>query len=304
MRKTLIPLGLLAGGCLLLATHGRGGGPQQGPGGGGSDEQALRDAAAGLTQAFSKGDVAALASYWAPDAEYISEEGATTKGRDAIAAQFKKVIADLKGPKMTIKITSLRLLKGEVALMDGLSTITAGDGTVDDGRFTTVWVKADGRWMIRSARDLPGEGVDAAGTGGALKELAWMVGDWQKEKGGESVTIRWALDKAFLVQEYKVKEADGEMEVRQLVGYDPLTDRIKSWTFDSRGGYGEGLWTRQGNSWVADTVGVLPGGQTGGAVNVIRYVDDNTFVFQARDRQVGGEPIPDAEVKLVRKSAK
>ena len=88
------------------------------------------------------------------------------------------------------------------------------------------------------------------------------------------------------------------------LSYDPLTDQIRSWTFDSRGGYGEALWTRQGNSWVAETAGVLPGGQTGSAVNVIRYVDDNTFVFQARDRQVGGEPIPDAEVRLVRKSAK
>jgi uncharacterized protein (TIGR02246 family) len=303
MRKTLIPLGLLAGACLLLAAHGRGGGPQQGAAGSG-DEQAVRDAATACAEAFSKGDVAALATYWAPDAEYTSEGGAVTKGRDAIAAVFKKVMTDLKKPKMAIKVTSLRLLNRDVALMDGVSTITAGDGSVDDGRFTSAWVKADGRWVIRSAHDLPGEASGAPGAGGALKDLQWMVGDWQTEKGAEVVSIRWALDKAFLVQEYKIKEADGVMEVRQLVGFDPLTGRIKSWTFDSRGGYGEGLWTRQGNSWVSETVGVLPGGQTGAGANVVRYVDDQTFIYQSRDRQVGGQPIPDAEVRLVRKSAK
>jgi len=300
MRKTLIPLGLLAGGCLLLAAHGRGG--DQAPGG--SDEQAVRDAATRLTEAFSKGDLAALAAYWAPDAEYTSEDGTVTKGRDAIAAMFKKVINDLKSPKMTIKVTSLRLLKGDVALMDGVSTVTAGDGSVDEGRFTAAWVKSDGKWQIRSAHDLPGEAGGAPGAGGALKELAWMVGDWQTEKGAEAVNIRWALDRAFLVQEYKVRDGDSVLEVRQLVGFDPLTGRIKSWTFDSRGGYGEGLWTREGNSWVAETVGVLPGGQTGSGVNVVRYLDDQAFIYQSRDRQVGGQPIPDAEVKLVRKSAK
>src|SRR5262249_41917692 len=152
-------------------------GQQPGPAAGG-DEQAVRDAAAACAAAFSKGDVAALAGFWAPDAEYTSEGGAVTRGRDAIAAMFKKVMTDLKNPKMTIKVTSLRLLNRDVALMDGVSTVTAGDGSVDEGRFTAAWVKADGRWVIRSAHDLPGEAGGAPGAGGALRELAWMVGDW------------------------------------------------------------------------------------------------------------------------------
>src|SRR5205085_2075266 len=106
------------------------------------------------------------------------------------------------------------------------------------------------------------------GAGGALKQLQWMVGDWQAEKGGVTVSVRWALNRAFLLQEYKAKDGDGELTVTQLVGFDPLTDRIKSWTFDSRGGYGEGLWSRDGNAWVIEAAGVLPGGQTGTARNL------------------------------------
>jgi hypothetical protein len=133
--------------------------------------------------------------------------------------------------------------------------------------------------------------------------VQWLIGEWEAEKGNVTMSTKWNLGKAFLMQEYKVKEGDGEMHVIKLLGFDPLTGQMKSWTFDSRGGYGEGLWKREGNSWVGQTAGVLPGGQTGSAVNVLRYVDDKSMVFQTRDREVGGQPLPNAEVKLVRKSA-
>jgi uncharacterized protein (TIGR02246 family) len=298
MRKTLVALGVIAAG-LLFVTHYSGGQPAAA----GDDEQAVRQAVAAYAEAFNKGDLAALAAFWAPDAEFIDESGTVTKGRDAIAALFKKAIADGKGAKMALKVTSVRPLTKDVMMQDGTSAITAADGSVDQGRYTAVWVRTDGKWQVRSARDLPGDADAAAGAGGPLKELAWSVGEWEGEKGGVSVTVRWVLNQAYLSQEFRVKEADGEMSVMQLVGYDPLGGQIKSWTFDSRGGYGEGLWTRDGNSWVVETTGVLPGGQTGRGVNVIRYVDENTIVFQSRDREVGGQPIPNSEVKLVRKPA-
>src|SRR5262249_61271190 len=154
-----------------------------------------------------------------------------------------------------------------------------------------------------SGRDLPYDTADVPGAGGALKDLKWMVGDWVAEKEGINVSIRWAMNRAFLLQEYTAKQGEGRLEVQQLVGFDPLTGKIKSWTFDSMGGYGEGLWTRDGNSWVIETAGVLPNGQTGTAVNTIRFVDDQHAVFEARNREVGGQPIADSEVKLVRKTS-
>jgi uncharacterized protein (TIGR02246 family) len=298
MRKTLIILGLLAAVALLLTVNS---GEGQAPAA--NDEQAIRQAVAAYAAAFNKGDMAALAAVWAPDAEYVDEAGTITKGRDAIVKQFKQFFTDLKGSKMALKVTNIRILKGDVALQDGLSTLTGPDGSVTEGRFTAVWFKTDGKWQLRSARDLPGEATDTPGAAGALKALQWLIGDWEGEKGGVTVSARWAMNQAFLQVEYKVKETNGELAVMQLIGFDPLTGQIKSWTFDSHGGYGEGLWERDGNSWVAETAGVLPNGQIGTAVNVIRYLDDKSIQFQTRDREVGGQPIPDGEVKLVRKAA-
>lgn len=304
MRQVLLTAALAAG-LLFVADH-RGGG--QPPATAGTqtttgDEQTIRRTLADYAQAISKGDLAAVAALWAADAEYTDESGTVTKGRDAVAALFRQFISNHKGAKMTLTVTRLRVLKADVALVDGTSTVTMSDGQTHEGRFTSAWVKADGKWQVHSARDLPGHAAEAA-AGAALKELQWMVGDWEAEKGGVSVTVRWTLNRAFLLNEYKAKDGDGELLVTQLVGHDPLTDRIKSWTFDSRGGYGEGLWSRDGNAWVVETAGVLPGGQTGTARNVIRFVDDRTVLFQNQHREVDGQPIPDVEVKLVRKAAK
>jgi hypothetical protein len=94
------------------------------------------------------------------------------------------------------------------------------------------------------------------------------------------------------------------MTVMMLMGYDPLTEQIKSWTFDSAGGYGEALWARDGNQWVGDAIGILPDGQDGSTLYVVKFTDDQSFSLQMRDREVSGQPLADAEVKYVRKAVK
>jgi uncharacterized protein (TIGR02246 family) len=298
MRKILIVLGLLSV-CLLPFVVRS----DEAKTSTANDEQAIRQTVSAYADAFNKGDLDALAAIWASNAEYIDEKGTVTKGRNAIANLFKQYMSGLKGARMAFKVTSIRPLTAEVMLQDGVSTLTKADGSTEDGHFTAVWFKKDGKWLLRSVRDLPYEAGDTPGAGGALKDLKWMVGDWVAEKEGIKVSVRWAMNRAFLLQDYTVKRGEGDMEVQQLIGFDPLTGQIKSWTFDSLGGYGEGLWTREGNSWVIETAGVLPNGQTGTAVNTIRFVNDQNAVFQARHREVGGQPIADSEVKLVRKAS-
>jgi uncharacterized protein (TIGR02246 family) len=297
MRKSFLCLGLAAA-CLLGIRGSNGDGPARAD----NTEQAIREAVTAFTDAFNKHDMAAFTALWTPDAEYIDEAGTVTKGRDAIATLFKRYLDAHKGARLTLKVTRVRQVNGDVALQDGTSALHESGGTTDEGRYTTVWMKADGKWRLCSARDLPSD--SAEGAGGPLKELKWMVGDWEAEKGALNVSIRWTLNQAFLTVDYKAKAGDKEMTVMQLVGLDPLTGQIKSWTFDSLGGYSEGLWRRDGNTWTSQVAGVLPDGQTGTAVNVIRYVDDNTFTFQARDREIGGQPIPNSELKATRKAVK
>jgi uncharacterized protein (TIGR02246 family) len=294
MRKILIILGVSV--VCLTSVAVRSDEGQRGM----TDEQTIRKAISAYAGAFNKADLDGLMSIWAADAEYIDEKGAVTKGRPAIKESFKSQLSKLKGAKVAFKVTSIRQLTPDVILQDGASKLTLPDGTIDQGRFAAVWSRKDGKWLMHSVRDLPAEAGAAAAAGGPLKELQWMIGDWRAEKEGVEVSVRWTLNQTFLSQDYTVKRGDTSMEVKQLVGFDPLSGQIKSWTFDSLGGYGEGLWTRDGNSWVIQTAGVLPGGQTGTALNLIRHEDNEHAVFQVKRREVDGQPIADSEVRLVR----
>ena len=51
------------------------------------------------------------------------------------------------------------------------------------------------------------------------------------------------------------------MTVNQRIGWDPLARQIRSWEFDSEGGFGEGKWSRDGERWVIKHTGVRPEGR-------------------------------------------
>jgi uncharacterized protein (TIGR02246 family) len=260
---------------------------------------AIRKTVADYCEAFNKGDAAAVAAYWAPDAEYTNEAGAETKGRAAIAALFRTFLAEHKGAKMSLSVKSIRFLRSDVALGEGTSEVVTAEGP-DKGRFTAAWVKADGRWLLTSARDLPGDGETVS----PIQGLAWLAGEWQSEGGRTPVkmTARPVLGKAYLQLEFAIQRPEGELSVLYLFGYDPASEQVKSWTFDSAGGYGEALWSRDGNTWVGRANGVLPDGGSGSTTFTVKFVDDQSFVLLMRDRQVAGQPLADSETKYVRKA--
>jgi uncharacterized protein (TIGR02246 family) len=265
----------------------------------GDQAAALRKVLADYSEAVNKGDLQAVMGYWAPDAEYASENGDETKGRAALTELFRKFLAEHKGAKMKLDLKSVRFIRSDVALGEGISEVTTADG-VDKGRFAAAWVKSDGKWLITSARDLPGEGEVV----GPLQGLSWLAGEWQSEgnRVPVSVAVRPVLGKAYMQLDFTIRRPGGEMSVMYLFGFDPVSDQLKSWTFDSAGGYGEALWTREGNQWTGRATGILPDGGTGSTTYTLKYVDDNTFVLMMRDRQVAGQPLADSDTKYVRKA--
>jgi hypothetical protein len=92
--------------------------------------------------------------------------------------------------------------------------------------------------------------------------------------------------------------------VHQRVGWDPHRGVIRSWVFDSAGGFGDAVWRRDGKRWVTSVEGVLPDGGAGRSTNVYEFVDPNTFVWRSTDRDVDGQPMADVEVKFARQTAK
>jgi len=271
-------------------------------------EDAIRKTTEEHSVAFNRGDLQAFLAHWDRDAEYIDQAGKVTKGRTALMALFRKSFeASKKGSKLRVQITSLRFPKPDVALADGPTELTNPDGTKDRGRYSALWVKNDGRWLISSVRDLPADvGSAALSASDHLKQLEWLIGDWVvvDDKADVQVSCRWDANQSFLVLDFTVKQAEKEFTLSQRLGWDPIKGQVRSWYFDSMGGFGEGLWSRDGNQWNADATGALPDGRTGSARNSLRFVNEDSWVWQSTDRAVDGLPIADVEVRFARKPVK
>jgi uncharacterized protein (TIGR02246 family) len=272
-----------------------------------ADREAILKVAREYVAAFEKGDVDALVGHWAPDAEYIDESGKITQGREAIAAMLRKNFKDVKGYKLNMQPTAFRMITPDVALTDGKATLTSPDGSEERTPYSVVWVKKDGKWMLRSLRDLPNEDDEHAMTAAdRLKPLTWLLGDWVSAEKTPQVdlTCRWAPGKSFLLLEYHVKSGEKKDTTSQRIGWDPGNDRFRSWYFDSAGGFGEGVWQESDDQWSAEMTSMLPDGRLGDAKHIIRSVDHNSWTFKARDRTVDGRPLADIDVRFVRKSTK
>ena len=138
-----------------------------------------------------------------------------------------------------------------------------------------------------------------------LEELKWLVGQWVDAEKDSTVSssCSWTQNHKFLTQKFSMTSDGGvSLEGVQKIGWDPIEKRIRSWIFDSEGGFGEASWIKDGNRWEAKTTFTLASGERASAVNVYTYVDPNTYRWESVDREVGGEMQPSiAEVTVVRK---
>jgi uncharacterized protein (TIGR02246 family) len=270
-----------------------------------AEEKAVRTAVDSYTAAFNKGDLDGLVAHVATDADFTDEDGKQYRGKASLAELLKRSLADLKGQTLKTNITSLRFLRPDVAIVDGTADLIARDGTTDSGRFTAIWTKTGGKWLLSSIRDLPDSGA-ADTTPQPLKELEWLVGDWANEDPEFTVRVsgHWMLDKSFLLLEYSVQGKNkDDLTVIQCFGWDPVRSVIRSWFFDSQGGFGGGDWERRGNTWTAYWDGMLADGRTGSSLNSIKVIDDKSFLFGSVEREVEGLPMADLHVKFIRKTA-
>lgn len=139
-----------------------------------------------------------------------------------------------------------------------------------------------------------------------LKPLEWMLGTWQDDSQDITVDYTWrpVLDSSFMVQNFSMLDSeDAPLSGWQLLGWDPARKAIRSWIFDSDGGFGESEWHQAGDTWYVNTVYTTADGVKGSATYVYKRVDDKSFLFSMESGDLGGTFLPNAgPYKFVRKS--
>jgi uncharacterized protein (TIGR02246 family) len=255
------------------------------------DEALIRKTVESYVAAFNRGDAASLAAYWCEDAEFVSPAGELFQGRQAIQKGFETFFADNSGAKLKVAITSIQIEGKESALERGTSRVTVADKVLAETQYAARYERQEGKWLLKNAR----EADKAPSHHEQLKELAWLIGEWvdQDDEYSVSTSCQWTKNKNFITRSFAVSGGDlVDLEGTQVIGWDADKKVIRSWLFDSDGGFGVGIWSKRGDAWTIQALRVLPDGRKGTAVNVLTPLGEDSFTLESTGRAIGGEVLP------------
>lgn len=265
-------------------------------------ETAIRAEAKAFVEAFNKGDATAVAALWTESGEYIDESGNVHSGREAIEQGYTQFFAENKGAAIQLEIESIRVFGDSTAIEEGTSILNGtaqGDGVA--GRYTVIHTKVGDAWKMASVRDVP---VEAPLAERNLSDLDWLIGTWVAEEHGnrnESV-CRWVSDNHFVERKYTITHVDGsQVSGVQIIGWNPQTQHVQSWTFGPDGSHAVGQWLPVDGGWSAVMQGTTGDGAPSTATNLLTRLDDNAYVWKSVNRTVGSVLLPDTDDVVIKR---
>jgi uncharacterized protein (TIGR02246 family) len=267
-----------------------------------ADEVQLRRSVLAFVEQYNAHKADALAALFAPGARMTFADGTEVDGREAIAKSFAETFA--AGPKTEISVVvdSIRFLTPTTAVEEGTTTLFPdGETLTSSGRYTVLHTKQGSGWLMQAVRVIEEKSVSAYGE---LQALEWLIGDWIDEGRDETVeaTFRWDENKSFLIEEFQVlREGEVVQKGTQRIGWDPQARQIRSWIFDSAGGFGEATWTETEDKWVVKATGVSSDGDASSATRTLSKSTNDRVIWTATDRLSGDEELPDLAVTMVRR---
>jgi uncharacterized protein (TIGR02246 family) len=258
------------------------------------DRQAIDKLSKEMAQAFDKRDAAGVAAHYTAEGEFIRNDGEAIRGRAEIQKAYAEFFKKLTGkPKLELQSDGLRFPSADTAIAEVTLRLKNEEGeTIASSWRNTLLVREGGQWKVAITREWDRDVAQDV----TLKELEWLIGIWQVATKDREVTTtyEWDENKVFIRGKFAVKEGGKVIESgTQMIGKDNADGVIRSWVFQSDGGFGGGVWTREGKKWTVNVRGVMPDGKELTGHSIYVHVDSNTHSWQAVNRKLDGEPVPD-----------
>jgi uncharacterized protein (TIGR02246 family) len=255
--------------------------------------------------AFNRHDAKAVSDSFLPEGELVDDNGNVIRTREAIEAHYAEIFKTNPKSQMKVANETIRLIGDSLAMFDGIAEVKpSATEAMRRTRFAAVLSKQGNDWRLASIRDLEDDENDPAVIRDKLTAVSFLVGEWVEENGAFRVhtNCQWSEDKQSLVQKFtmsgpNVKNLSGT----QRIGWDPGTQKIKSWTHDAQGGHAEALWTSHGANWIVKSTATNSDGDACSMTTVYAPVDSGRIDIYFRDRIMGDDVMPDIAVTMVRK---
>ncbi len=269
-----------------------------------SDKQ-LSDRLQNIIQAMNQGKLNDFVSYFTEDAEVTNPAtGEAVSGREEISQFFRPRMQEIqtRGLKFVFKPSKTEFTGDDQATVQGVVELFDKGALIQRNAREAQLVKKNGEWYIHSIRDI--EVAPAPQVYAHLKELEWMIGNWEDKDENVDITFKteWDRFKNFIMQRFNMKVYGvTAMEGIQIVGWDPVEKKIRSWIYDSDGGFGAGFWSQEGNNWRVRMNYTLSDGTQGTMTNVYTKVNGKSYKFSSVDRKIGDKALPNIEPITVSK---
>jgi uncharacterized protein (TIGR02246 family) len=271
------------------------------------DEAEIRSAIQSYVSAFNSRDVEKLVDHWSPEGVYTSQTtGEQLVGHEALKQEFATILGEAAEIRLEVTTESIEFVSPNVAIESGSAKVIRAEAEPAESNYSVVYVKRDGKWLIdrvSEEEELPPPPSNFE----HLKQLEWLVGNWIDQSGGGMIktSCYWTRNQNYLVRSFTATVA-GRINLTgmQFIGWDPAQEKIRSWVFDSDGGFAEGLWSQSGERWLVKIKATLPDGKAASSTSILRPLGASRLGWQQVNRVVDGELLPNLdEVVIVRQSA-
>jgi len=270
----------------------------------GSDTDDVKQVINSYVEAYNKKDAKKIANYWSEEAVFINPRTKDAiQGRQNLEKFFADRFKNLGNYNLKANIDSVEFPESNKAIVRGKATLTQGDQPPKETIFRSTFTKENGKWYLMGVSEV--EWVEAPTHYSHLSDLDWLIGEWEDKSDTFDVvsSYHWDRNKNFIIHNFKVS-ALGKLDIEgnQIIGWDPVKQVVRSWMFDSDGGFAKGTWKKDGKKWIAQIASTLPSGAIGSQILTITPIDRNSYTLEITGREVDGEMLPNiAPVKIVRK---
>lgn len=258
-------------------------------------ETAIINRTTDYVNAYNEHNPEKLASFWAPNATYSNlNTREMLQGMDEITTYFKDQLTP--DSKLNINIKDIIFTNDNTAVEKGTATVNSHDNIEKKSAFLAEWNFVNGSWKLQKVLEIENERPPSHYE--QLKNLDWLIGKWKgnNEYADFSLNIDWDENRNFLFQNFILTVlGQKNLEAKQIIGWDPAKKQIRSWIFDTDGGFGEGFWNNEGDNWYIGMSYTLPDGRKASATHIYKKINHNTFTFASVDRDINGKILPDVK---------
>src|SRR5262245_38163968 len=168
-------------------------------------EAAIRQSADAFLAAYNKHDAKTCAAGFTATAEFVTENGMSIRGRDAIERHFAAVFTEFPKANLKLHVDAVKLITSTVAVEEGNVEFEGSWGrNIEASRYVAVHVLEDGQWRLARVRDYSSE-AEVRSNYEHLRELEFLVGEWMQEDEASMVatSCQWVDRKNYMLQEIK-----------------------------------------------------------------------------------------------------